>query len=252
MVGDIGRIAGQNKADDLVDGSVAPLPERRIYDFQPFPVRHAACARFPLSLPLYYWLTNATKNLNPIVSYFDRKGSPGEKTKAICCQLSCAGRSSDHIRKVLDVDQALLLPPAGVFHELTGIAGSVPGKSDQIAAVIHHIAVCADDGILFRHIFHARGIKSAVISFWNRDGTVKWMVGQQQSQRHLRVALFCCLYDLGGHAVEGTVMPYHKIGYATPRSAAPLPAQGLADTLVGLAVPDEKTGSFVFHVAPSK
>ena len=40
------------------------------------------------------------------------------------------------------------------------------------------------------------------------------MVGQQQSQRHLRVALFCCLYDLGGHAVEGTVMPYHKIGYA--------------------------------------
>ena len=73
--------------------------------------------------------------------YFDRKGSPGEKTKAICCQLSCAGRSSDHIRKVLDVDQALLLPPAGVFHELTGIAGSVPGKSDQIAAVVHHVAV---------------------------------------------------------------------------------------------------------------
>lgn len=28
--------------------------------------------------------------------------------------------------------------------------------------------------------------------------------------------------------------------------------KGWQDTLVGLAVPDEKTGSFVFHVAPSK
>ena len=97
--------------------------------------------------------------------------------------------------KILNMDCTFLLSCPGVLYQFPRITCRVPGVGNQMAAIFHHITVGPHDGYSFRHSLHTRRIKGAVKAFRCRGWSVKRMIGQQQSQRHLRVALLCCLWQ---------------------------------------------------------
>ena len=114
------------------------------------------------------------------------------------------------VSKVFNADFPLTFPCTGLLYQLLRIARRVPGVGDQMRAVSHHVAVGMGNGYPFRHSLHTRWIKGAVKAFWRRDRPVKRMIGQQQSQRHLRVALFCVYDSPGRQLIKVAITAHHK------------------------------------------
>lgn len=123
----------------------------------------------------------------------------------------------------------------------------MPDSSNQIGAVVDHPAVGPDDGKTSGDILHTWWIEGTVETRRGGSGAGVRMIGQQQGQRHLWVALFCRLDHAGGKAVKTTVVPDKKICYVVLGNV-PLHrlGQGVRQAFACLTVADEKTGSREF------
>ena len=90
----------------------------------------------------------------------------------------------------------------------------MPDIGDQIVAVAQHPAVGPDDRKAFWRRLHALWVEGAVKALRGGDRPLRWMVGQEQGQRHLRVALFRLFDRAGRQPVKAAVVSHHKIGDA--------------------------------------
>ena len=90
----------------------------------------------------------------------------------------------------------------------------MPHISNQIIAVFHHVSVGTNDSGPFRNCFHSRWVERTIETgrCWRRP--VIRMVGQQQSERHLRVALLCCLDTLCRQRIKAAISAYNKVCHA--------------------------------------
>jgi hypothetical protein len=68
------------------------------------------------------------------------------------------------------------------------------------------------------------------------------MVGQQQSERHLRVELLCCFDALCRHAIKTSIPSYNEIGHAVfGYVALDLSRQFVQQSVRGLTVSNKVT-----------
>lgn len=120
----------------------------------------------------------------------------------------------------------------------------MPDIGDQIVAVAQHPAVGPDDGEAFRRRLHALRVEGAVKALRGGDRPLRWVVRQEQGQRHLRVALFRLLDRAGRQPVKAAVMPRHKLRHAV-LDDMPLHLLGQRGQypFAGLPVADKKAGA---------
>ena len=140
--------------------------------------------------------------------------------------------------------QPNLLPFLSILHQLSRIASRMPCVSNQILAVLHHVSVGPDDGGPLRHSLHPRRVECAIETgrCWSR--AVIRMIRQQQSERHLRVALLCCFDAFCRQCIKAAISAYDKISH-TMFSNMPLhlSVKNWQQTVWGLSAPDKKAGS---------
>lgn len=118
------------------------------------------------------------------------------------------------------MDQTSLFPSAGVFHQVSGIAGRVPCVGNQEVAVVYHVAVGPDNGNSLWDGFRAGRIEGAVKALRGRNRAVRRMIWQQERERHLRVALFGNLDRLGRKPVKAAIVTYKESRYTIVNNVA--------------------------------
>lgn len=112
------------------------------------------------------------------------------------------------------MDQAVPLPPQSRLQHFTGAAGRMADIGNQVGVVFEHISVCSDNGRPLGYGLHARRIKGAVKALLGGNGLVVGMIGQEQGQRDLWVALFSLPDRTGSQTIKAAVVSHHKIGDA--------------------------------------
>ena len=108
------------------------------------------------------------------------------------------------------MDFPLPSPYLGMLYQRSRVACRMPSIGNQVGTVFHHMTVSLDDGYPFWYSLHTRRIESAVKAFRCRGWPVKRMIRQLQSQRHLRVTLFCVYDDPGCQLIKVAITAHYE------------------------------------------
>ena len=90
----------------------------------------------------------------------------------------------------------------------------MPSIGDQMVNTVCNVLIGLYNCNSPRCFFHARGVESIIKPFWNLDGLFRWMIGQQQGKRYLRMQSLCCNYCLCGKFIKASVMADNEMDYS--------------------------------------
>ena len=94
------------------------------------------------------------------------------------------------LRKVLNVEIPLLLPPPGQIHQGSGVSHQSPVVGDEEVRCFYHVFVGSDDGSPFWNQFHSGRIEAVIKARGQFCRAIKGVVGQQKDQRDMWVSFF--------------------------------------------------------------